>query len=127
MCNLYYRRKIILCVAKKVIRVSKISSTILNLLVNVPIPEPYHSQPIKISENLCFTGLFQGYKIGTMAKNGEYIFSFLQIRQKPVNIYFSNNRNTRQMCKISSKLSLKTPGQHQRRRSDVFIDNFEQS
>ena len=37
-----------------------------------------------------------------------------------------NSENTRTMCEIHSKLKMKTPGQHQWRRSGVFIVNFEQ-
>ena len=36
-----------------------------------------------------------------------------------------NNRNTRKKCEIFSKLTIKTPERHQRRRSGVFIVNFE--
>ena len=35
-----------------------------------------------------------------------------------------NNRNTRTRCEISSKLTIKTPEQHQWRRSSVFIVTF---
>ena len=43
----------------------------------------------------------------------------------PVGIYLLkvNNRNTRTRCKICSKLTIKTP--ERRRRSGVFIVNFE--
>ena len=37
-----------------------------------------------------------------------------------------SKRNTRSMCAIYSKLTIKTPEQHHRRRSGVFIFNFEQ-
>ena len=42
----------------------------------------------------------------------------------PANIYLFevNNRNTRKMCEICSKLTIKTP---ERRPSGVFIVNFE--
>ena len=44
----------------------------------------------------------------------------------PVGIYmFKVNRNTRTRCEICSKLTIKTPEQHQWRRSFVFIVNFE--
>ena len=36
-----------------------------------------------------------------------------------------NNRNTRERCEIYSKLIIKTLEQHQRRRSGIFIVNFE--
>ena len=37
-----------------------------------------------------------------------------------------NNRNTRKMCEISSKFTVKAPKQRQWRRFGVFISNFEQ-
>ena len=37
-----------------------------------------------------------------------------------------NNRNTRAMCEICSKLTIKTPEPRHKRRSGVFIVNFEQ-
>ena len=37
-----------------------------------------------------------------------------------------NNRNTRTICEICSKLTIKTPELCQRCRSGVFIVNFEQ-
>ena len=37
-----------------------------------------------------------------------------------------NNRNTRTICKISSKLTIKTPEQRQWGRSSIFTVNFEQ-
>ena len=37
-----------------------------------------------------------------------------------------NNRSTRTMCEICSKLTLKTPERRHWRRSGVFIFNFEQ-
>ena len=45
----------------------------------------------------------------------------------PTNIYSFgvNNGNTRTTCEICSKLTIKTPEWRQRRRSGVFIANFE--
>ena len=45
----------------------------------------------------------------------------------PANIYFVivNSRNTREMCELYSKLTIKTPEQRQWRRFSVFIVNFE--
>ena len=45
----------------------------------------------------------------------------------PANIYLFrvNNINTRKSCKICSKITIRTPEQHQWRRSGVFIVNFE--
>ena len=37
----------------------------------------------------------------------------------------SNDRNTTKSCEISSKLTIKTPEQHQWRPSGVFIVNYE--
>ena len=50
------------------------------------------------------------------------------LQHNPANIYLFkvNNRSTRQMCKICSKLTQKTPERPQCRRSGVFIVNFEQ-
>ena len=36
-----------------------------------------------------------------------------------------NNRNTRAMSEVCSKLTIKTPERHDWRRSDVFNVNFE--
>ena len=36
-----------------------------------------------------------------------------------------NNGNTRKMCEICTRLTVKTPEQSQRRSSGVFIVNFE--
>ena len=38
-------------------------------LANVPI-----LYPLKISENLCFCGVFRGYKMGTLTRNGLKVF-----------------------------------------------------
>ena len=45
----------------------------------------------------------------------------------PANIYLFkvNNRSSRKRCEIFSKLIIKTPERRQRRRSGVFIVNFE--
>ena len=45
----------------------------------------------------------------------------------PAGIYLLkvNKRNTRTMCKVCSKLTIKTLEQRQWRRSGVFIVNFE--
>ena len=45
----------------------------------------------------------------------------------PTNIYFFkiNNRNAIKKCEICSKVTIKTPEQHQRRHSVVFIVNFQ--
>ena len=47
--------------------------------------------------------------------------------QYPAGIYLFKvkNRNTRTMCEICSKLTIKTPEQCHWRRSGVFIVNFE--
>ena len=47
----------------------------------------------------------------------------------PVSIYLFkvSNRNTRTMCKICSKLTIKTPEQCHQYRSGVFDVNFEQT
>ena len=46
----------------------------------------------------------------------------------PAGIYLpkDNNGNTRTMCEIYSKLTIKTPERDHWRRSGVFIVNFEQ-
>ena len=46
----------------------------------------------------------------------------------PTNIYLFkvNNRNTRKMCEIYSKLTIKTPERRRVRRSCVSVVNFEQ-
>ena len=36
-----------------------------------------------------------------------------------------NNKKTRTICEICSKLTIKTPERHEWRRSGVFIINFE--
>ena len=36
-----------------------------------------------------------------------------------------NNRNTRTRCEVCSKLTIKIPERRQRRRSGIFIVNFE--
>ena len=45
----------------------------------------------------------------------------------PANIYLFkiNNRNTKKRCEICPKLTLRTPERRERRRSGVFIVNFE--
>ena len=58
------------------------------------------------------------------------IFSKLTIKtpeQRQANIYLLkfNNRSTRKRCEIFSKLTIKAPERCQRRRSGVFIVNFE--
>ena len=53
--------------------------------------------------------------------------TLLQRDAFPANIYFFkvNNKNVRKKCEISSKLTMKTSDWRHRRRSDVFIVNFE--
>ena len=48
-------------------------------------------------------------------------------KHNPADIYLLkvSNRNTRTICKICSKLAIKTPERRQWRRSGVFIVNFE--
>ena len=53
------------------------------------------------------------YKTSLVIPGGIYLFEV-------------NNGNTRAMCEISSKLTIKTPEQHLWRRLCVFIINFEQ-
>ena len=58
------------------------------------------------------------------------LFSLSLLTRKvysPANIYpFKvNNKNTTKKCQICSKLTIKIPDQRQRRRSGVFIVNFE--
>ena len=55
------------------------------------------------------------------------LFCWPCISNKPANIYLFkvNNRNTRKKCEICSKLTIKTPERRHRRRSGVFIVNFE--
>ena len=50
-----------------------------------------------------------------------------QFHMDIANIYLFkfNNKNTRKMCEIFSKLTIKTPERCQRRRFGVFIVNFE--
>ena len=47
--------------------------------------------------------------------------------RNPANIYLFkvNNKNTRKMCKVRSKLTIKTPERGHWRCSGVFIVNFE--
>ena len=54
--------------------------------------------------------------------------SFLLKKSSPTGIYLLqvNKRNTITTCKISSKLTIKTPEQRHWRLSGVFIVNFEQ-
>ena len=51
----------------------------------------------------------------------------LQTRTPPANIYMFKvtNRNTRERCKLCSKLTIKTPERRHRCRSGVSIVNFE--
>ena len=46
-------------------------------------------------------------------------------RDKTANMFKVNNRNTRKRCEMCSKLTIKTPERCHRRRSGVFIVNFE--
>ena len=48
-------------------------------------------------------------------------------RPYPTGIYLFkvNKRNTRRMCKICSKLTMKTPERYYWRRSGIFIASFE--
>ena len=50
-----------------------------------------------------------------------------ELESGPVGIYLLkvNNRNTRTRCEICSKLTTKTPEQHQWHNSDIFIVNLE--
>ena len=54
------------------------------------------------------------------------LFSFLPFCKNPANIYFFNNRNTRNRWEICSKSTKKTSEWSQWRRSGVFIVSFEQ-
>ena len=50
-----------------------------------------------------------------------------ELESGPVSIYLLkvNNRNTRTRCEICSKLTTKTPEQHQWHNSGIFIVNLE--
>ena len=52
----------------------------------------------------------------------------LELTIKPVDTYLFkvNNRNTRTTSEIYSKLTIKTPERHHRRRYSVFVVNFGQ-
>ena len=58
-------------------------------------------------ENPRFSGAFRGYKMGTLARNESRNTN----RFYPAGRYLLkvNNRNTRTVCEICSKLTLKTP------------------
>ena len=45
--------------------------------------------------------------------------------QAIISLFKVNNRNTRKMNEINSKLTIKTPERRQSLRSDVFIVDFE--
>ena len=75
-----------------------------------------------------------------MKKTTAQVFSLKFAHSFPVNIWFAenlqampaniylfkvNNKNSRKRCEIFSKLTIKTPQRRQRRRSGVFIVNFE--
>ena len=46
--------------------------------------------------------------------------------QAGINLFKVNNGNTRRMCNLSSKITIKTSAQGHWRRSDLFIINFKQ-
>ena len=55
------------------------------------------------------------------------MFTFNNGNYNPAGIYMFevNNRNTRTMCEICSRLTIKTPQRRQWGRSGVFVVNFE--
>ena len=75
---------------------------------------------------LAFASFFANFSLDLLIK-------VLLIKKKyyeyiPISIYLSkvNNKNSRTICKICSKLKMKTPEQRYWRCSGVFIVNFEQ-
>ena len=64
----------------------------------------------------------QLYKETTMKENFWHASNYCPTNKFMVKV---NNRNTRKKCEICSKSTVKTPERRQRRRSGVFIVNFE--
>ena len=112
-------------------------------LTNVPI-----SFPLKTPGNLWFSGIFSRYKVGNIdqkwikeTKFRDMLFHIFRSEDGrnfsrslgslsgfPAEIYLFkvNNVNTRTMCEIFSKLTIKTSERRHWRRSAFFIVNFEQ-
>ena len=57
-------------------------------------------------------------------KNGTLVRKGLSIHPANIYLFKVNNRNTRKICKICSKLTIKTPERRQWRSSGVFIINI---
>ena len=108
---------------------------------------PFYS-PLKTPGNLWFSGIFSRYKVGNIdqkwikeTKFRDMLFHFFRSEDGrnfsrslgslsgfPAEIYLFkvNNVNTRTMCEIFSKLTIKTSERRHWRRSAFFIVNFEQ-
>ena len=73
---------------------------ILTEMINPNLANVSILYPPKTPKNLWFSVVFMGYKLGT-----------LEFLNSPASIYLFkvNNRNTRRMCEIWSKLTIKTP------------------
>ena len=78
--------------------------------------------------NLQNNNYYKSYLIDSiLLSSSSFFFCRLIFFFHPVNIYMFkvNNRNTRQSCKICSKLTIKTPDRRQCRRSVFFIVIYE--
>ena len=51
---------------------------------------------------------------------------YFKLTQRAFTIYLFSKRNTRAMCEMCSRLTMKTPERHHQRSSKVFIVYFEQ-
>ena len=58
--------------------------------------------------------------------SSEWFFMWFLLYPASIYLFKVNNRNTRTMCEICSKLTIKTPERRRWRRSGIFIVNFEQ-
>ena len=58
--------------------------------------------------------------------SSEWFFMWFLLYPASIYLFKANNRNTRTMCEICSKLTIKTPERRRWRRSGIFIVNFEQ-
>ena len=115
------------------------SRTSSEQLMSVQFTPCVQGEPREIETTFCFGSSYVWYL--TILTINQHSLLFLLPTKLPQNIYVGvystqdsdpvgncmlkvNNRNTRTMCEISSKLTIKTPERRHWRRLGVFI-NFE--
>ena len=104
----------------------------MDLFISLHISWIFQSKKVTFHTKFSFSGhitsLLKLLQIEVKSKSYNSVLKKHKFCQSILaNIYLLkvSNRNTTRRCEICSKLTTKTPDRRKRRRSDVFIVNFE--